>query len=96
MNTRPPIDAPLSEDDRIARIDNGFRVQVSNEHVVEVWRYLFNWRLVSMLPAQRATAERGYCFFGTGLESLARAIAAGLAWEDPLRSDPPDYDKRAF
>lgn len=96
MNARPPSDAPLSEDDRITRIDNGFRVQVSDEHVVEVWRYLFNWRLVSMLPAQRATAERGYCFFGTGLEPLARAIAAGLAWEDPLRSDPPDYDKRAF
>lgn len=88
-------DDPLS-DERIVPIDNGFRLQSTDEHVVEVWRYIFNWRLVSMLPNQQETTERGYCFFGTDLETLARAVAAGLEWENPLHSDPTDYDKRAF
>lgn len=84
--------------ERIVETEHGFRLMRDDSDlcIVEVWRYLFNWRLVSMLPDQSLTTERGYCFFGTGLESLSRAIAAGLTWDDPLRSDPPDYDKRAF
>lgn len=57
---------------------------------------LFNWRLVILEPNQEHSVWHGYCFFGTDLTSLARAIAAGLAWEDPMHTDPPDYDKKAF
>lgn len=98
MSTHELTDIPetLRDGARIETIDDGFRLQSTDEHVVEVWRYMFNWRLVSMLPNQNATTERGYCFFGTDLESLARAVAAGLAWENPLRSDPEGFDKRAF
>lgn len=38
----------------------------------------------------------GYCYFGTGLESLARAVAAGLQWVDPLNTAPEGFDKQAF
>lgn len=80
----------------ITEIENGFRIRQTEEFTVEVWRYTFNWRLVSMLPNQQTTTARGYCFLGITLESLARAVAAGLEWDDPLHGDPPDYDKRAF
>ena len=98
MSAHELIDIPeaLRDGARIETIDNGFRLQSTDEHVVEVWRYLVNWRLVSYVSGQQVVVERGYCFFGTGLESLARAVAAGLAWENPLRSDPEVFDKRAF
>lgn len=31
-----------------------------------------------------------------GLESLARAVAAGLEWQDPLHTDPAGFDRKAF
>jgi hypothetical protein len=74
----------------------GFRVKETEDYVVEVWKMLFNWRLVVMLPNQTLTTEHGYCYFGTDLETLARACAAGLEWEDPLHTDPKGYDKKAF
>lgn len=42
------------------------------------------------------TLDHGYCYFGLGLESLARAVAAGLEWKDPLRTDPTGFDRKAF
>ena len=84
------------EDERITRIDNVFRLQETAEYVVEVWRYVFNWRLVVLLPEQQVSVEHGFCYFGTGLEPLARAVAAGLEWEDPLRTLPAGFDKQAF
>ncbi|MGN7187053.1 hypothetical protein [Microbacterium enclense] len=80
----------------VTPIDNGYRIRETDEYVVDVWRYSFNWRLVSYLAGHQFTTERGYCFLGLGALPLERAIAAGLSWENPLRSDPPDYDKRAF
>jgi hypothetical protein len=77
-------------------IENGYRLQECDEYVVEVWRMMFNWRLVVMLPNQTALVEHGFCYFGTSLESLARAVAAGIAWEDPLHTAPNGYDKQAF
>lgn len=88
--------AAVLDDARIVQIENGFRLQSTDAYVVEVWKYLYNWRLVVLLPNQQVTVEHGFCFFGRGLESLARAVAAGLIWEDPLHSLPPDFDKQAF
>lgn len=82
--------------DRIEQNERGFLIRQTDEYVIEIWRMLFNWRLVVMLPNQQMFVEHGYCFFGTGLESLARAAAAGLTWEDPLHTDPSDFDKKAF
>jgi hypothetical protein len=77
-------------------IENGYRLQACDEYVVEVWRMMFNWRLVVMLPNQTSTIEHGFCYFGTSLESLARAVAAGIAWDDPLHTLPGGFDKQAF
>jgi len=92
--TAPTMDTLT--DPRIEPIDNGFRVQSTDEHVVEVWRTLFNWRLVVMPPNQEFVVTHGYCYFGLGLETLARAVAAGLAWDNPLTTKPAGFDKQAF
>lgn len=81
---------------RVTEIENGFRLQSNDQYVVEVWRMLFNWRLVVMLPNQSVTIKHGFCYFGTDLETLARTIASGLAWEDPLNTKPNGFDKQAF
>jgi hypothetical protein len=81
---------------QLERIDNGWRVKSTDEYVVEVWKTLFNWRLVVMVPNQQSVVEHGFCYFGLGLESLTRAIAAGLEWEDPFITKPNGFDKQAF
>lgn len=86
----------LAEQLRCEPIANGFRLTTTPDYVIEVHRMLFNWRLVVLLPDQASTIEHGYCFFGTDLTALARAVAAGHTWTDPLNTDPPDYDKKAF
>lgn len=99
VNDRVVAAAPAGTDpdgQQLERIDNGWRVKSTDEYVVEVWKTLFNWRLVVMVPNQQATVEHGFCYFGLGLESLTRAIAAGLEWEDPMNTKPAGFDKQAF
>lgn len=86
----------VMDDERIVPIENGFRLAQTGEYVIEVWAYLFNWRLVVMPPNQKLIVSHGYCYFGRGLETLTRAVAAGLEWEDPMHTDPPGFDKKAF
>jgi hypothetical protein len=81
---------------QLERIDNGWRVKATDVYVIEVWKTLFNWRLVVMLPNQEASVEHGFCYFGLGLEPLTRAVAAGLEWENPLHTKPAGFDKQAF
>lgn len=82
--------------ERIVRISNGFRLQETEEFTVEVWKMLYNWRLVVMPPRQQIETTHGYCYFGTDLTALARAVGAGLEWTDPLRTAPAGFDKQAF
>ncbi|WP_137772097.1 MULTISPECIES: hypothetical protein [unclassified Microbacterium] len=93
----------------IVPIEHGFRIRTAETYFVEVHRALFNWRLVlhvhgvecSPSSAEHPhgvcpTLEHGFCYFGLGLESLARAVAAGLEWQDPLHTDPAGFDRKAF
>lgn len=74
----------------------GYRIKVVDGYAIEAWRMLFNWRLVVFEDGQTSTVEHGYCYFGLGTLPLERAIAAGLAWADPLNTDPVGFDKKAF
>jgi len=89
------VEAGLS-DPRIVQTPEGFRLQETDEYVVEVWGMIYNWRLIVMKPNQNVTVEHGYCYFGRNFETLAKAVAAGLTWKDPLNSAPEGYDKQAF
>lgn len=87
---------PALNDPRIVPTENGFRLQETEEYTVECWAMLTNWRLIVMRTGQETTVEHGYCYFGRSFETLARAVAAGLSWENPLHSAPEGYDKQAF
>lgn len=110
MNTRallPP--AIQSLEPGIVATEHGFLIRSTKTYTIEVHRALFNWRLVLHVhgfecspPSEEhpngmcPTLEHGYCFFGLGLESLTRAVAAGLKWDDPLHTDPTGFDRKAF
>lgn len=79
--------------------EGSFVIAKTDEFVVEVTPMIFNWRVVVATPDQyQSTWEKGYCYFGTGLETLIRATIAAEEWAkgDPFTTDPEGYDKRAF
>jgi hypothetical protein len=79
------------------RIPGGYVLARTDDYVVDVTIMMFNWRIHVALPEQYGqTYEHGYCYFGTGVDTMLRAVAAGLAWEDPFNTDPTGYDKKAF
>jgi hypothetical protein len=79
----------------IEEIEGGYRVQRGDGYVVDVMRMAFNWRVV-LHPDNGAFYDRGFCYFGVTFESLARAVAAAVAWEDPYNTLPEGFDKQAF
>lgn len=99
----------LESETGIVATEHGFRIRTAETYFVEVHRALYNWRLVLHVHGVECsspsadypdglcpTLEHGYCYFGLGLESLSRAVAAGLEWRDPLGSDPAGFDRKAF
>lgn len=75
----------------------GYQIRLEDDAPYEIWAYrmLFNWRLV-VGYADSMTLESGYCYFGTDLSTLVKAIEAGLEWKDALHTEPVGYDKKAF
>jgi hypothetical protein len=90
------VEEIFAEEAGVEQIANGFRIRQTEEYVIEVWAMLFNWRLVVMRPNQQVNVDRGFCYFGRGLEALSLAVVAGLEWEDPYGTDPKGYGKKAF
>jgi hypothetical protein len=74
----------------------GYVVWSNDEYTVEVWRMMFNWRLVAYVTGDDMNVLHGYCYFGTELRSLALAVIAGQNWKDVLNAEPEGYDKKAF
>jgi hypothetical protein len=87
---------PRVAGERIVRISNEFRLQETEEYTVEVRKMLYNWRLVIRPPRQQIEITHGYYYFGTDLEALVRAIAAGLEWVGPVHTAPRGFDNQAF
>jgi hypothetical protein len=78
-------------------IEGGYRLVETDEYVVDCMVMLFNWRLVVTTPQYDGLQYmHGFCYFGRDRATLLRAIAAGLAWEDPLHTAPEGYDKQAY
>lgn len=68
--------------------------------VISIARMIFNYRVyVSAEELFGETYESGYCYFGTDPATYALAVGSATAWalsEDPLNTDPPQFDKKAF
>ncbi len=79
--------------------DGGFIIKRTDEFVIDVVPMIYNWRLHVATPeAYGAFYEKGYCFFGLGLDVLVKAVTAAEEWAkgDPFVTDPPGFDKRAY
>lgn len=74
----------------------GYVIRRTDNWSIEVWPMLYNWRVVLVPPGPPSTVWKGYCYFGTEVGTMARAILAANAWEDPEHTDPAGFDKRAF
>jgi hypothetical protein len=87
-------------------IDGGWRVKTSDDgrHYIDVLRMLYNWRLVTTPVNWPTTLDRGWCYFGHGVDehgnertmstAFRAAVLAGLAWDGGDSSEPAGYDKR--
>lgn len=81
----------------LERVNGGWIIARTDEYVIDVTRQIFNWRLHVALPENYGQVyEHGFCYFGTGADSLVLAIEAGKRWEDPLNTDPIGFGKKAF
>lgn len=87
----------MATTEQLTPTEYGFRIRATDEYVIDVRKMLFNWRLiVSLAPEYGVSDLHGYCYFGRTEEALHRAVAAGLAWDEPLTTDPEGFDKQAF
>ena len=72
----------------------GFRVKELESYWLDVVQRFHNWRLVATDKPGGLTYSAGYCYFGLGTESLARAVLAAVQWDGPGHGSPPGFDKR--
>jgi hypothetical protein len=90
------VAAILSElyDANIVAIDGGFGIKDTRYGAIAVNRMIFNWRIVR--HSTPLTYDRGWCYFGTDLATLLRAVDAALKWDGADDTAPIGYDKDVF
>lgn len=95
LELHPKHDESLTDD--LESIRGGWIVQRNSEYVVDIVYMLFNWRIhVAYADSYGTSYVHGYCYFGLGDDTLARALTAARKWSDPLRTHPVGFDKQAF
>lgn len=74
----------------------GFRVKTTETHHIDVMKMIFNWRVVMTPLDNPMVYDHGWCYFGTGADTLMRAVMAAWAWDGAENTSPSHYDKQAF
>jgi hypothetical protein len=74
-------------------IDGGLRVGETDTHYIDVLKMMFNFRVVNTRKDQPGLYDSGFCYFGTDVQSLLRAVAAGVAWAESGAEEPPGWDR---
>jgi len=77
----------------VTAIDGGFRVKETATHWIDVQRMIFNWRISTTPKSCPLTYDRNWCYFGTGIETLLRAVGAASEWDGADDTDPPGWSK---
>jgi len=76
----------------LTEIEGGYRVKETDSHYIEVHRMLFNWRVVTVWK-DTLCPDRGWCYHGTGLDSLVAAVAAAHFWDGSDGTEPDGWNK---
>lgn len=83
------LSAPLD----LTPIDGGYRVTETETHYLDVLRQIYSWRLVTTPKDFPMVWDRGWCYYGTGLGSLAAAVLAARTWDGSDDSEPEGWNK---
>lgn len=87
--TRPPLRIPL--DDKVWELTpfrGGYHVKdLDDGQCVDVVRMIFNWRVIRAINNHGAY-DRGWCYSGTGPETLLIACMAAIDWDGADDTDP--------
>lgn len=97
MNEQSTADMlSVLHDAPIAVVDGGFRVKETETSVIDVQRMIFNWRVSRTPKADLDYYDRAYCYYGTSVLVLLRAVSAALEWDGADDTDPVGWDKNAL
>jgi hypothetical protein len=80
----------------VIAIDGGFRVHETETHYIDVMRMIFNWRVSRTPKVNPLTYDRGWCYYGNGLDTLMRAVMAAKNWDGADNTEPELWDKDVF
>lgn len=87
----------MLEEVRYSEHTFGYRVAETETHEFHVVRMAFNWRIGKMRkPVERLSwlePNSQYCYVGTGLATLARAILAAQVWAATGAAEPEGWNK---
>ncbi len=73
--------------------DGGFLVADDGVRQVVVLRMIFNWRVAR--TDGPFSYDRGWCYYGTDLSVMIRAVQAAVAWDAGDETAPEGWDKDA-
>jgi hypothetical protein len=84
---------PDLSDVQLTPIEGGFHVKdLPDGRCVDVMRMIFNWRVVRTAARDADGAhlwfDRGWCYQGTGEQTLLVAVTAVLAWDGADDTEP--------
>lgn len=79
----------------VTLIDGGLRVKDTGTAYVDVMRMIFNWRVARTPKDHPESVDRAWCYYGTGTETLLRAVAAARDWDGGDDTAPRGWDKNA-
>lgn len=61
---------------------------------IDVMLMLFNWRIVRSDDQHACGYDRGWCYQGTGLNTLLRVVGEAAAWDGADDTEPEGWIKR--
>lgn len=73
----------------------GYRVKTTTTHHIDLYRMIFNWRIVTVPVDAPDFVDRSWYYQGTGLAGFLPAALAAVAWDGSDDTEPPGYFKRA-
>ena len=77
----------------LTRIEGGYRIKETETHYIDVVRMLYNWRVVRTPKNSPLTWDRGWCYSGTGWDTLMAAALAAWNWDGGDDTEPPGWNK---
>lgn len=77
----------------VVPVDGGFRVKETEDCWIDVLRMIWNWRVAVTPKDTPWSYERHWCYAGTSLLTLIRAVGAVADWDGADSTEPEGWNK---